>query len=80
MRIDENKFQARMADRGWTQRQLAEALGRSPANVAWMVVKARKKRHFRAFTVGRLALALGCPVEELIADTRRDGKARRTAA
>ena len=66
MTINAQRAETRLAELGWTKKQLASVCGISAQNISTIL----RRGTCAPVTVGKLALGLGVPVAELIEEAR----------
>lgn len=64
MTINAQRAEARLAELGWTKKQLASACGISAQNISTVL----RRGTCTPVTAGKLAAGLGVPVAEIIAE------------
>lgn len=68
MKIDPSKYDIERAKRQMSNGDVAQALDMSLGWVAAQNTRIKRGENLLPATVGRLAVAIGCPVEALLAD------------
>ena len=66
MTINAQRAETRLAELGWTKKQLASVCGISAQNISTIL----RRGTCTPMTTGKLALGLGVPVAELIEEAR----------
>lgn len=66
MTINTQRAETRLAELGWTKKQLATVCGISAQNISTIL----RRGTCTPVTAGKLALGLGVPVSELIEEVR----------
>ena len=69
MKINPNKIENFLAERVMKKQELAELMGMSPAYVTKILESARNGQDFEPHVVGRIAQALGVPVDDIRDDS-----------